>query len=239
MDSKYSGFLDYARQSVSRGEKIMESLAPHVALKNKKILDCGCGDGGVAVAFARAGCTVTAIDKNPKSLALARQKLDRENLKITLLQKNAEEMDFEEASFDGALLVDFLEYTLKPDEVLLRLNRALKPGAFCYIAVLNRFFWFNKKFRHPLHRRFYFWNEISGLLKSHGFEFQLLRKDQFGKLENPGSIETAWKRNTALLLNRIGGQKLLGLWVKSPWSPWFDVYWKIIARKNGYADSDR
>lgn len=232
MDPKYPGFLHYVRQSVGRGEKIMASLSSHVSLENKKILDCGCGDGGVAVAFAKAGCLVTAIDKNPKSLEMAKQKIEQENVEITPLQKNAEEMDFAENSFDGALLVDFLEYTLKPEAVLQRLNRALKPGGFCYIAVLNRLYWFNKKFRHTLHQRFYFWNEISGLLKSHGFEFQLLREDQFGKLENPGSIETAWKRNTALLLKKIGGQKLLGLWVKSPWSPWFDIYWKIIARKN-------
>jgi hypothetical protein len=41
------------------------------------VVDAACGAGGNAIGFARAGCTVTAIEQNPTRLAMARHNATR------------------------------------------------------------------------------------------------------------------------------------------------------------------
>src|SRR3989338_8509301 len=121
-DPKYQGFKKYVLQSVERGEKIMDSIVPHLSLENKKILDIGCADGGVAVAFAKAGCQVTALDLNPDNIAMAKLRAQEENVSLNFLEQKAEEIDFPLHSFDGVIMNDFLEYTL--DARLILKNRS-------------------------------------------------------------------------------------------------------------------
>ncbi len=165
-DPKYQGFKKYVLQSVERGEKIMDSIVPHLSLENKKILDIGCADGGVAVAFAKAGCQVTALDLNPDNIAMAKLRAQEENVSLNFLEQKAEEIDFPLHSFDGVIMNDFLEYTLDARLILKKLGSIIKPGGFCYIAVL---YWFNKKIRGVDHQRFYFYWELCRLLKKNGF----------------------------------------------------------------------
>ena len=51
-----------------------EELALQIAkaAKGKRVVDACCGVGGNTIAFARAGCQVTAIDIDPERLALAK-----------------------------------------------------------------------------------------------------------------------------------------------------------------------
>lgn len=230
-DPKFKGFLEYAESSIRRGEQIIQQIKPFVALPGKKILDVGCGEGGVAIAFAKAGCQVTAIDKDSDSIEMARLRSEEEKVTINILQKNAEVMDFPQASFDGVLLVDSLEYTLRPDLIFEHLHHILKPGGFCYMAILNRLYWFNKKVRHPRHRRFYFYCEWQRLLKSAGFEVKLLRENAMNKIANADRIQTPWRRRVFIFLQKFHLKKLIVLWMKSPLSPWLDAYWKVWAVK--------
>ncbi len=47
-------------------------------LENARILDAGCGTGALAVALARRGAAVTAIDLSPSLVQLARERLPRD-----------------------------------------------------------------------------------------------------------------------------------------------------------------
>ncbi|HET8878554.1 MAG TPA: class I SAM-dependent methyltransferase [Arthrobacter sp.] len=49
-------------------------LAVATALHRARLLDLGCGTGGLTIAAARAGCFVTGIDPDRPSLAAARAK---------------------------------------------------------------------------------------------------------------------------------------------------------------------
>lgn len=169
-DPKYKSVLEYVLGSIQRGQKIVELIEEHSShLKNKKILDVGCGGGGVAIAFAKVGCLVTAIDADRDNIAMAKLRAKEENVNLNVLQCNAETFNLQETNFDGALLIDFLEYTLKSELVLKQLSALIKPGGFCYIAVLNRLYWFNKTIRHPHHKHFYFYGELYRLLKRNHF----------------------------------------------------------------------
>ena len=59
--------------------------------KGKKVVDATCGVGGNAIAFARAGAEVTAIERNPERLADARHNARRYRVEIRFLRGTAQE----------------------------------------------------------------------------------------------------------------------------------------------------
>lgn len=70
------GFLQQAARFDEEGRYSLtpEALALSMAKKNRcaKVLDLGCGLGGNAIAFARAGASVIAVERDPERAALAR-----------------------------------------------------------------------------------------------------------------------------------------------------------------------
>jgi SAM-dependent methyltransferase len=70
--------------------------APGVSL-----LDVACGDGNVAIPAAHAGATVTALDLTPEMLDAGRVRAARERVDIRWVLGDAEELPFDEASFDA------------------------------------------------------------------------------------------------------------------------------------------
>lgn len=74
-----AGSPGFLRPNVRLDAEARRSLTPEaLALRLgerahcARVLDACCGAGGNAIGFARAGCTVTAIDIDPERLALAR-----------------------------------------------------------------------------------------------------------------------------------------------------------------------
>jgi ubiquinone/menaquinone biosynthesis C-methylase UbiE len=95
------------------------------AAPGRRILDIGCGTGGVALACARHGAAVSAIDVNPGMLEVARGKAvtDHAGGTVTWLELGAAEIAdrFPEHSFDA--VVSCLAFSeLTPDEVAYTLH---------------------------------------------------------------------------------------------------------------------
>lgn len=74
------GFLQQGARFDEQGRYSLtpEALAMAMAKKNRceKVLDLGCGLGGNAIAFARAGASVTAVERDPDRAALARHNVE-------------------------------------------------------------------------------------------------------------------------------------------------------------------
>lgn len=67
------------------------------------VLDVACGTGNAAIPAARAGGRVTGLDLVPKLLEQGRAKAESEGLEIEWVEGDAEELPFEDASFDRVL----------------------------------------------------------------------------------------------------------------------------------------
>ena len=64
----------YARYRVPYPGRLIAFVAERIGLERAShVLDLGCGPGQLAIAFARLGATVTAIDPEPSMLAAARE----------------------------------------------------------------------------------------------------------------------------------------------------------------------
>ena len=68
-----------------------------------RVLDVACGAGNAALPAARAGASVTGLDLVPELLAAGREKAEAAGLEIEWVEGDAEELPFEDASFDRVL----------------------------------------------------------------------------------------------------------------------------------------
>lgn len=91
---------DYATLS-ERIADIGELVAARAGVQHgTTVLDVACGTGNAAVPAARAGAVVTGLDLVPKLLEQGRAKAAREGVEIEWVEGDAEELPFEDGSFD-------------------------------------------------------------------------------------------------------------------------------------------
>jgi demethylmenaquinone methyltransferase / 2-methoxy-6-polyprenyl-1,4-benzoquinol methylase len=91
------------------------------------VVDVACGTGSVALELVRQkGCAVVGVDQSPEMLAEARAQVGE---RVRLVEAAAEELPFEEASFDGLTAAYLLRYLDDLPAGLRELARVLRPGA--------------------------------------------------------------------------------------------------------------
>ena len=94
-----------------------------------RLLDIGTGTGRMAEVFAGQATHVTALDRSPDMLRLARTRL--QNLpagKVDLVQGDFAQLPFAAASFDTVLFHQVLHYAVAPEAVLAEAARVTEQG---------------------------------------------------------------------------------------------------------------
>ncbi len=121
-------------------DDLWQEVAARVARPGARVLDLGCGTGGLTLACARRGARVTAIDKDAGMLAVARRKAAAARLDSPprWLEIGVMELEDELApgSFDAAVS-SLLMSELLPEErayTLASLRRLLVPGGRLVLA---------------------------------------------------------------------------------------------------------
>jgi demethylmenaquinone methyltransferase/2-methoxy-6-polyprenyl-1,4-benzoquinol methylase len=92
------------------------------------VLDLATGTGAVALELVRQkGCSVVGVDQSPEMLAEARRRLAGTD-RVHLVEASAEELPFEDESFDGLTAAYLLRYLGDLPAGLRGLARVLRPG---------------------------------------------------------------------------------------------------------------
>lgn len=102
-------------------------------------LDVSCGTGNYALALARRGARVVAVDPSERMLEIARSKATRERLSIEFHLGTAEDLPFASDAFDLVTAILMLEFSTSPEKALSEMLRVLKRGGRLVIGVLGRY----------------------------------------------------------------------------------------------------
>ena len=95
------------------------------------VLDVATGTAAVAIELVRrTGCSVVGLDQSPEMLAEARTRVAAAGLadRIELVEGTADDLPFEDASFDGLTFTYLLRYVDEPARTLRELARVVRPG---------------------------------------------------------------------------------------------------------------
>ena len=102
-------------------------------LKNKKVLEAGCGSGRFSQILIKYGAILTSFDL---SEAVEANKLN--NPSINICQANIMEMPFETNYFDIVLCIGVLQHTPNPEKSIEKLLDVLKPKGLIAIDHYRR-----------------------------------------------------------------------------------------------------
>lgn len=183
--------------------------ARNVDVRNRTLLDVGCGGGILAEEFAQLGMHVTGIDPSASSIETARRHAHQQGITIDYHVGSGESLPFADASFDHVSCCDVLEHVQDVDAVLTEISRVLKPGGIFFYDTVNRTWlswlflikiaqdWQRWAFMQPnqhIYRRFIKPAELRAKLARHG----LTNQDTRGMVANYNVLKTLyWLRKRA------------------------------------------
>lgn len=103
------------------------------------VLELGCGTGMAAVALARAGAVVTAVDLSPRMLEIARARAGAVGLDISFVEGELLDIPVANGSQDAIFMSFVLDLIDTPDlaRVLDGCRRALRPGGRLGLVVMD------------------------------------------------------------------------------------------------------
>src|SRR5579884_875111 len=174
-----------AERIVSVGEWLAERAG---AGPGVELLDVASGTGNVSIPAARAGAKVTALDLTPKLLAEQRERAAREGVEIELVEGDAEELPFEDASFDRVTSCFGVMFAPRQQIAAAELLRVARPGGEVVVAawtpesIVGRLFGVTASYMPPPPEGFQppvMWGEeqhVRGLLAADGAEVSCERR---------------------------------------------------------------
>ncbi len=114
-------------------------IEQQAGLRDKKVLDVGCGGGILSEAMAQSGAAVTGIDMSAPALSVARLHALEQGIKLDYIHTPAEQFADERAGqFDVVTCLEMLEHVPDPASVVEACARLAKPDGTVVFSTLNR-----------------------------------------------------------------------------------------------------
>lgn len=118
---------------------VSKDILKRTKLKKGKILDLGCGYGGLIGVLNEflPNMDYKGIDASQWIIEFGK-KLHKKNSNITLIKCNAEKLPFKKNTFDIILCRDVIHHLKNPIKVLKEMQRVTKKEGLIYIVDLRR-----------------------------------------------------------------------------------------------------
>lgn len=133
-------FIDAARlfaHETGNERTPFDRIIPFETLKDRAVLEIGCGMGLHSELMAKAGARVTALDVSDTSVEATRRRAALKGLAIDVRQGDAAAMDFPDNSFDFVWSWGAIHHAATTGRIVRQIHRVLKPGGQARVMVYN------------------------------------------------------------------------------------------------------
>lgn len=118
----------YASSPFYRGVQPYERLIPFEKLKDKRVLEIGCGLGLHSQLITQAGGKLTSIDLTPRAAGLTQKRMALKGLESDVRVMDAEHMDFGAEEFDFIWSWGVIHHSARTERIVSEVFRVLRPG---------------------------------------------------------------------------------------------------------------
>lgn len=129
-------FLRTAYYAAADGVPFGRYLTPDFAA-GRQVLEVGCGMGTHAAMLIRAGARYTGVDITERAVEMARRRLDVFGLQGEVQQADAEQLPFEDSSFDSVWSWGVIHHSSSFERCFAEIGRVLRPGGRLMLMVYH------------------------------------------------------------------------------------------------------
>ena len=117
---------------------ISRNIIKYISVKKGKVLDVGCGYGGLmkGLSYHRKNLSFVGIDLSKAMINVGKKYISNKKIKFSLM--SADNIKFEDESFDLVICKDTFHHLNNPVKVLKEMYRVLKKGGQIYAIDLRR-----------------------------------------------------------------------------------------------------
>jgi SAM-dependent methyltransferase len=126
--------------AVPRGAGLLRKLGERFPkVGHHRVLDLGCGTGGMSIAAAAVYEQVVGLDVALRWLVMGQQRLVEEGVSLPLICANAESLPLRAETFDAVVADAVLEHVRSSARMRDEALRVLRPGGAFFFTTNNRF----------------------------------------------------------------------------------------------------
>jgi ubiquinone/menaquinone biosynthesis C-methylase UbiE len=129
-------------------ERTRDALDPYIhrfadftGARGKRLLEIGVGLGTDFIRFARAGAIATGVDLTEHAVELVKRRLALEGLQAEVRTADAENLPFDDGSFDRVYSWGVLHHTPDSTKAISEAVRVLAPGGEACVMLYARHSW--------------------------------------------------------------------------------------------------
>ena len=115
----------------------LEYISSRLEIKNKKILDIGCGGGILSEELSKMGAKVTGIDSSKKSINIAKKHAKEQNLEIEYIEGSILDVS-SLGNYDCVVCFEMIEHIHEPKKLIEKIATITQKKSHLFMSTINR-----------------------------------------------------------------------------------------------------